>query len=178
MRPPRRRASFSRRTNRRAVLLRPHRPRRSRFPRPSRHLPLSVPRLRRPRPPLPRLPASRLLRLRQHLPRRSIGPLRHHELNNPFSSFPLAAFVKTSKRPSLAIVRDAFMKPDQAQRASAPPTLILRTPNASTSLRVSGLSQPISRLTGLGATAFTTASICSRVLMPGGYRQSAPASEY
>ena len=34
----------------------------------------------------------------------------------------------------------------------------------------------IPMLTGLGATALTTADICSLVRMPGAYRQSAPAS--
>jgi hypothetical protein len=32
------------------------------------------------------------------------------------------------------------------------------------------------KLIGFGATALTVAVICSRVLMPGEYRQSAPAS--
>src|SRR6185437_1331943 len=95
-----------------------------------------------------------------------------------FNSFPLAACANPSKRPSLAIVRAARMKPAQAQRASAPPTLTRRTPIASTSFNVNSLVEPMSRFTGLGATAATTAVICSRVRMPGAYRQSAPASEY
>ena len=70
----------------------------------------------------------------------------------------------------------ARMKPPQAARASAPPTLMRRTPSAATSCSVNADVEPISRLTGLGATAATTASICSRVWMPGAYRQSAPAA--
>jgi hypothetical protein len=58
------------------------------------------------------------------------------------------------------------MKPPQAERASEPPTLMRRTPRSS-----AGFSDrpdaPIRRLTGFGCTAFTTADICSLVLMPG-----------
>ena len=64
-------------------------------------------------------------------------------------------------------VRAARMKPAHAQRASAPPTLTRRTPIASTSFSVNSLVDPMSRLTGFGATAATTAAICSRVRMPG-----------
>ena len=59
------------------------------------------------------------------------------------------------------------MKPPQAERASAPPTLMRRTPMPARSLTVWPNAAPLRKLTGFGATAFTTASICSRVLMPG-----------
>jgi len=59
------------------------------------------------------------------------------------------------------------MKPPQAERASAPPTLMRRTPSAAMSPTVRSVAPPTSRLTGFGATAATTAAICSRVRMPG-----------
>jgi len=57
--------------------------------------------------------------------------------------------------------------PPQALRASAPPTLTLRTPSAATAATVKSLAEPIRRFTGFGATAATTAVISSRVRMPG-----------
>ena len=63
-----------------------------------------------------------------------------------------------------------------ATRASEPPTLMRRTPIAAISLTVNPSAPPSRKFTGFGATAFTTASICSRVVMPGAYRQSAPAA--
>jgi hypothetical protein len=75
----------------------------------------------------------------------------------------------------LASSRAERMKPPQAERARAPPTLMRRTPSAAMSATVSSLADPTSRLSGLGATASTSATICSRVVTPGAYRQSAPA---
>ena len=54
-----------------------------------------------------------------------------------------------------------------ATRASEPPTLIRRTPIAARSLTVKPNAPLLRKFTGFGATALTTASICSRVLMPG-----------
>ena len=70
------------------------------------------------------------------------------------------------------------MNPPHAERASAPPTLTRRTPSAEMSCIVRSVVDPTNRLTGFGATAATTAVICSRVRMPGAYRQSAPACAY
>ena len=67
------------------------------------------------------------------------------------------------------------MNPVQAARASAPPTLMRRTP-ASASCCTVVKSPPTSTLTGFGATALTTAVISAVVRMPGAKRQSAPAS--
>ena len=63
----------------------------------------------------------------------------------------------------------------QADRASAPPTLTRRTPSSAMSRSVSSLVEPTSRLSGRGATPATSAAMCSRLVMPGAYRQSAPA---
>ena len=52
-----------------------------------------------------------------------------------------------------------------------------RTPSAAIACIVNSLVEPTSKLTGFGATASTTARICSGVRIPGAYRQSAPASE-
>ena len=54
------------------------------------------------------------------------------------------------------------MNPPQAERASAPPTLTRRTPSAEMSCIVRSLAEPTNRLNGFGATAATTAAICSR----------------
>ena len=67
----------------------------------------------------------------------------------------------------MAIVSAACANPDQAARASAPPTLMRRTPSAARSETVSSLGQPISTFTGFGATALTIAAISSRVRTPG-----------
>src|ERR1700694_2440271 len=78
-----------------------------------------------------------------------------------------AASAKPSNLPSRAMRLAARMKPPQAARASPQPRLMRRTPSAATSATVSPIGAPITRLTGLGATAVTMAAICSRVLMPG-----------
>src|SRR6185503_5992507 len=82
------------------------------------------------------------------------------EPKKPSRSLPGMAPARPSKRPSSAIIFAARMKPPQAARASAPPTLILRTPIASASFSVKSLCHPTSRFTGLGATAVTTAMMC------------------
>ena len=74
---------------------------------------------------------------------------------------------KPSNLPSLAISVAVLMKAFIATRASDPPTLIRRTPMAAMSLTVKSIAHPARKFTGFGATALTTASICSRVLMPG-----------
>ena len=68
--------------------------------------------------------------------------------------------------PASAISFAVWMKPCQAARASAPPVLTRRTPRAASSGTVSP-GPPISTLTGFGATAVTTALICSGVFKPG-----------
>ena len=78
-----------------------------------------------------------------------------------------AASAKALKLPASMICFAARMNPPHAERASDPPTLMRRTPSSAQSLTVSALGVPISRLTGFGATACTTAAICSRVEMPG-----------
>ena len=85
----------------------------------------------------------------------------------PLSSPPFAASLKPSNEPCSAIAFAVRMKPPQAERASAPPTLMRRTPMPARSVTVWPNAAPLRKLTGFGATAFTTASICSRVLMPG-----------
>ena len=74
---------------------------------------------------------------------------------------------KPSNLPSLAISVAVRMKACIATRASEPPTLIRRTPIAARSLTVKPNAPLLRKFTGFGATAFTTASICSRLLMPG-----------
>ena len=68
--------------------------------------------------------------------------------------------------PCSAISFDAFMKPVHAVRASAPPTLMRRTPRSPATFS-DGPAAPTRRLTGFGCTAFTTAEISSAVAMPG-----------
>src|SRR5262249_36499785 len=72
------------------------------------------------------------------------------------SNFPCSAISRAERR-------NAFM----ATRAKVPPTLMRRTPMSAISCTVN-TSVDISRLTGSGATALTTAVTCSRVRMPGG----------
>ena len=79
--------------------------------------------------------------------------------------------------PCFAISVAAVRKPVQAARASAPPTLIRRTPIAVRSATVAK-SPPTRTLTGFGATARTTAAMSSRLRRPGAYKHSAPASAY
>ena len=88
-------------------------------------------------------------------------------LNNALSSAFEIKPANLSKVPASAISFADLMKACMATRASVPPTLMRRTPMAAMSLTLKPEAADISRLTGLGATALTTASICSRVLMPG-----------
>src|SRR4051812_3154474 len=97
-------------------------------------------------------------------------------LKKPLSSPPFAASLKPSNEPCSAIDLAVRMKPPQAERASAPPTLMRRTPIAAMSATVCPNAAPLRKFTGLGATAFTTASIWSGVLIPGAYSTSAPAA--
>src|SRR5258708_22670986 len=86
--------------------------------------------------------------------------------NISFNSPPGYPLAKSVKVPELAISFAAFINPAQAFRTSEPPTLMRRTPGSFAC--VSDISKkPINKLTGLGCTAFTTAAICSFVLMPG-----------
>jgi indolepyruvate ferredoxin oxidoreductase, alpha subunit len=82
-------------------------------------------------------------------------------------SAPGAASAKPLKLPGPAISCAMRMKPPQAERASAPPTLMRRTPSSVRSRTVRALGNPIRKLTGFGATALTTVAISSRVRMPG-----------
>ena len=60
-----------------------------------------------------------------------------------------------------------WMTACMATRASVPPTLMRRTPSAARSSTVKPKAPLLRKFTGFGATAFTTAAISSRVLMPG-----------
>src|SRR5687768_13489741 len=99
---------------------------------------------------------------------RGLQPLRDgsDEAKSPFTSTKGAAPARTRNVPSRAISLAAAMKPPHAARASAPPTLILRTPSAASSATVVK-SAPTRTFTGLGETASTTARISSFALMPG-----------
>src|SRR5215469_5290484 len=88
-------------------------------------------------------------------------------LKNLFSSGLLISPAKPSNLPSRAISVATRMKACMATRASEPPTLMRRTPIPARSATVKPKAPLLRKLTGLGATALTTASICSRVLMPG-----------
>src|SRR5437588_7445510 len=85
----------------------------------------------------------------------------------PLRSATAAASANASKLPVSAMARAARMKPPQAARASAPPTLMRRTPSSARSLTVKPSAPPISTLTGFGATASMIFAICSRVRIPG-----------
>src|SRR6185312_6409248 len=74
---------------------------------------------------------------------------------------------KLSNLPGSAMSRADLMKACMATRANVPPTLMRRTPMAARSPTVKPKAPLLRKLTGFGATALTTASICSRVLMPG-----------
>src|SRR5262245_13745794 len=74
---------------------------------------------------------------------------------------------KLSNLPVSAISRAARMVAVQATRASVPPTLIRRTPSPARSLTVKSVALDMRKFTGFGATALTTAAVCSRVLIPG-----------
>src|SRR5579862_3234980 len=86
---------------------------------------------------------------------------------NLFRSALVISPAKPSNLPSLAISVAVRMKACIATRASEPPTLIRRTPIMARSLTVKPYAPLLRKFTGLGATAFTAASICSRLLMPG-----------
>src|SRR5579872_619453 len=88
-------------------------------------------------------------------------------LKNLLSSALVMRPAKPSNLPSLAISVAVRMKACMATRASEPPTLMRRTPIAARSATVKPKAPLLRKLTGLGATALTTASICSRLLMPG-----------
>ena len=70
----------------------------------------------------------------------------------------------------------ARMKPVHAASASAPPTLIRRTPSAAISPTLRPMSWTTRRLSGFGATAATSASISSGVCGPGAKSTSSPAA--
>src|SRR6516225_10535636 len=88
-------------------------------------------------------------------------------LKNLFNSGLLMRPAKPSNLPSRAISVATWMKACMATRASEPPTLMRRTPMAARSPTVKPNAPLLRKLTGFGATDLTTASICSRVLMPG-----------
>src|SRR5580692_6351748 len=88
-------------------------------------------------------------------------------LKNLFSSGLEMSPAKPSNLPSLAISVATRMKACIATRASEPPTLMRRTPMAAMSSTVKPYAPLLRKFTGFGATDLTTASICSRVLMPG-----------
>ncbi len=60
---------------------------------------------------------------------------------------------KPSKRPCSASTFAACMNPPHAARASAPPTLMRRTPSAAISATESGLAEPDEQIEGLGGYA-------------------------
>src|SRR5262245_10615619 len=74
---------------------------------------------------------------------------------------------KVSNLPAVAMSRAARMTAVQATRASVPPRLMRRTPSSARSFMVKSVAVDMRKFTGCGATALTTAAICSRVLMPG-----------
>src|SRR5262249_10729964 len=74
---------------------------------------------------------------------------------------------RLSNLPFVAMSRAARMIAVQATRASVPPRLMRRTPSPARSFTVRSVALDMRKFTGFGATAFTTAAICSRVLMPG-----------
>src|SRR6516164_247736 len=88
-------------------------------------------------------------------------------LKNLFNSGLLMRSAKPSTLPSRAISLATRTKACMATRASEPPTLMRRTPMAARSPTVKPNAPLLRKLTGFGSTALTTASICSRVLMPG-----------
>src|SRR5262245_19975454 len=97
------------------------------------------------------------------------------ERSGPFSAVEGAAREKLANVPCSAISFAASKKPAHAARASAPPTLMRRTPRDASSATV--VKPELARtLTGRGATAFTSSAICAVELRPGAYRPSAPAS--
>src|SRR5712692_3946462 len=104
---------------------------------------------------------------------RAHGTHRHGRLRSrswrkkPLSSANATASARASKLPASAMARAARTKPPQAARASAPPTLMRRTPISARSFTLRPSAPPISTLTGFGATASTILAMCSRVRSPG-----------
>src|SRR6516225_7780610 len=110
-----------------------------------------------------RLPDQRIRHGRRH----GLARLLRAAPKSLFRSRLLNRPAKPSNFPSRAISVATRMKACIATRASEPPTLIRRTPMAARSLTVKPNAPLLRKLTGFGAAALTTASICSRVLMPG-----------
>src|SRR4051794_28487316 len=92
--------------------------------------------------------------------------LQAHSAKNPFISTPGIARLRAVKVPCSAISLAAARKPVHAARASAPPTLMRRTPAAVTSATV---VKPVetSTFTGFGATPSTTALMSLIARSPG-----------
>src|SRR5690606_17831800 len=88
------------------------------------------------------------------------------QLNRPSSSANGTAPSKLVNVPSAVISRAARRTAAHAVRASAPPTLMRRTPASASSLTVAN-GRPTRTFTGTGATACTTARTCSRLDNPG-----------
>src|SRR3954454_23680099 len=130
----------------------------------------------------PAVAALQHLALRER-PRRPVRKIAHAPgaalslVKNALSSPPFAASLKPVNVTCWAISFAMRMKPPQAERANAPPTLMRRTPIAARSEIECPNAAPLRKFTGFGATALHTASICSRVRMPGAYSTSAPAAE-
>src|SRR5215469_7547092 len=83
-----------------------------------------------------------------------------------------------AKLPSDRKVVAARMKPVHAANASAPPTLMRRTPSAAISPTFTPMSLTTSMLSGFGATASTSVSISAGLCAPGAKSTSAPAAAY
>src|SRR6516225_9232105 len=83
-----------------------------------------------------------------------------------------------AKLPSDRKVVAARMKPVQAANASAPSTLMRRTPSAAISPTFTPMSLTTSRLSGFGATASTSVLISAGLCAPGAKSTSAPAAAY
>src|SRR5437016_2100576 len=103
--------------------------------------------------------------------RMRLGGARHRffasSLKKPLSSALAMVPAKLSNLPAVAMSRAARMTAVQPTRASVPPRLMRRTPSEARSFTVRSIALDIRKFTGFGATAFTTAAICSRVLIPG-----------
>ena len=84
---------------------------------------------------------------------------------------------QSGKRPASGNFGCRVQKSRPGRGASPPPTLMRLTPREASCVTVVQ-SLPTSTFTGLGATAWTTATMSAVVRMPGAYRQSAPASAY
>src|SRR5262249_5671815 len=90
----------------------------------------------------------------------------HLGLNRSLSSAPVIRCSKPEKSPDSAIRLAAWAKPVHAERASAPPVEMRRTPSAATSATRSPLLKT-SMLNGFGATAATSALMFSGSCGPG-----------